>query len=180
MAKINQTQITKDIFALAEKRFGFVPNLIKALNKHPLVMKLYTDGVFLFEDNGLLTPKEQQVVYLAISAENKCYYCTAAHGFVAQKVAGLEAAEVESILNGKLSSNARYNALITSARLTLEKRGWLTTDDLKKLEDLGVGKEQIMEIIGLIALKTITNYVNHIEETPIDSAFNTDNQVEVA
>lgn len=171
MAVLEKEQVSEEVFALSNKRFGFVPNLLNVMNQHPYVLKMYADGVFLLEDNGVLNPKEQQIIYLAISAVNKCHYCVAAHGFVSKNVAGLSDEEINKVKNGELTNNERYNNLIEATRLIMEKQGWLEKSEVESLLAKGIDKLQVMEIIGLLSLKTLTNYINHIENTEVDAAF---------
>ncbi|SET43419.1 hypothetical protein SAMN04487962_109135 [Marinobacter segnicrescens] len=37
--------------------------------------------------------------------------------------------------------------------------------------DAGYGQQQVLEVILGVAQKTMSNYVNHIAETPIDEPF---------
>jgi hypothetical protein len=50
-------------------------------------------------------------------------------------------------------------------------RGWLGRPDLERLAAEGIGLPQLYEIVALVGLKTISNYVNHIAHTEIDEAF---------
>jgi len=39
------------------------------------------------------------------------------------------------------------------------------------LQSLGVSRPELYELIAIIALKTISNYINHIQRTEVDTAF---------
>jgi len=52
----------------------------------------------------------------------------------------------------------------------VEKRGWPAEDEVKAFLEAGYSKEQILELMVGIAQKTISNYVNHIAQTPVDEA----------
>ena len=58
-----------------------------------------------------------------------------------------------------------------ATRRILEKRGWLSDVDESEFEDLGLGRPEFYEIIALIGIKTMSNYVNHIAETKLDEPF---------
>jgi len=62
-----------EVMARAEKMFGFAPNLIKEMSRNPTVAHTYLDGVRNLAQ-GVLTPAEQQIVMLAVSARNGCHY----------------------------------------------------------------------------------------------------------
>lgn len=53
----------------------------------------------------------------------------------------------------------------------MEKRGWLTPEELRQAEAKGISRNRLYEIIAYIGLKTMTNYINHIAHTPIDAQF---------
>ena len=78
------------ILETASKTLGFIPNLYAHLASSPSALQGYKQLGALLEQSGL-TPEEQQVVLLTVSAENGCEYCVAAHSFLARnmvKVAG--------------------------------------------------------------------------------------------
>lgn len=163
------TSKAQDILGKAEKSFGFVPNVLKELAASPEVLDLYVQGTEILNDT-VLDEREKQLVILAVSAHNKCGYCQAAHGMVAKK-AGASAEDVEAVKNHQPLSKARDNLLVDATNRLLEKKGWLTDEDQKEFEEKGIDRRQILEIVGIIALKTITNYANHIAHTEIDDVF---------
>jgi len=44
-------------------------------------------------------------------------------------------------------------------------------DDIEAFLEAGYAKEQILEVILGVSMKTLSNYVNHIAQTPLDTAF---------
>ena len=57
-----------------------------------------------------------------------------------------------------------YAALVAS-------HGWPTETDTKIFLAAGYGQQQILEVVLGVGLKTLSNYTNHIAETPLDEAF---------
>ena len=53
----------------------------------------------------------------------------------------------------------------------MRKRGNVSKEDLQAFHDAGYGQQQVLEVILGVAQKTMSNYVNHIAETPIDEPF---------
>jgi len=154
----------------AEQAFGMVPNLIKEMSAHnPALAHAYLDANGTLAD-GVLSPAEQQVVILAISSYNDCHYCTKAHA-AAGKGAGLSADTIETIVEGGLPDDERHRTLVQATRRILGKRGWLSDDDQQQFANAGLGRDVLYEIVGLIGIKTISNYVNHIADTEVDAAF---------
>ena len=150
--------------------FGFLPNLMDNLiDANPAVAEFYLKGAEAL-GGGNFSEKERQAAFLAVSALNGCKYCGAAHGKMAIG-AGLTEDQIKAIFSGKDTNDDRLNSLARAARLIVEKRGWLDDSELSSLEAKGVSKSDLTELVGIAALKTITNYFNHINKTVIDEAF---------
>lgn len=160
---------TQEIFDAVAKRYGFVPNLIREMSRNPAVARVYLGGQDALAD-GVLSGPEKQALQLAISVFNECEYCRAAHS-TGSRMAGLGEADVDAIERGELPQSPRLRTLVSAAWQLLEAKGFLTADQLKALEAEGVDRAQLYEVVALVGLKTISNYVNHIAHTPIDAAF---------
>lgn len=146
---------------------GFVPNQITVLNEHsPAAARAYITMSELAEQGELPDP-EREAVILTISRYNDCHYCTRTHAFLGRE-AGLDQEAIESIHRGGLPSDERLRVLVQATRRLLDKDGWLDEDDLSEFEEAGVGRTELYEINTLIALKTFSNYVNHIADTDLD------------
>ena len=52
-----------------------------------------------------------------------------------------------------------------------ENRGWVSDDDVDAFLSAGFSKRNVLEIVTLIAHKALSNYTNHLAETPLDDAF---------
>ena len=158
------------VFEQIKDEYGFVPNILRELGYNsPAVLKLYLSGNQAMAKSSL-SEKESHMIDLALSTANECDYCTSAH---AAFLKGLGAAEsdIRALKKGSLPSEPKLRNLISAARLIFEMKGHLTGRDIERLQKLGIDKTKLYEIIGLIALKTVTTYVNHISHIPIDPQF---------
>lgn len=162
----DQAQEIRD--AVAEK-WGFVPNLVEQLVVSPETARLYLEGSEIIA-GGLLNEEEQNAVKLAVSAANSCGYCRSAHRALGRR-AGTSTDDLQRIDGGDLPSDERLAPLVRATRLVMDKRGWLDEADLKALEAEGVDRRRLYEIISIVALKTVSNYVNHIAHTAVDPEF---------
>jgi uncharacterized peroxidase-related enzyme len=152
-----------------ESSYGFVPNLMAVLAESPVALGAYTNLSQLFESSSL-TPTEQQVVLLTVSFENGCDYCMAAHSTIAamQRVSD----EVVSALrNGETLPDARLEALAALTRQMVRERGWPERRTLDTFFTAGFERAQLLEVVVGVAMKTISNYTNHLATTPVDEAF---------
>ena len=48
---------------------------------------------------------------------------------------------------------------------------WVSDDDIASFQTVGYSKAQILEVFLSLSFKTLSNYVNHLAETPLDDAF---------
>jgi uncharacterized peroxidase-related enzyme len=154
----------------AQKAFGAVPNLYRGFATNPATLKIYLAFNEQLEQHGTLTPFEQQVVYLTVSAENGCTYCVGAHSVLAE-LSKMPAETVEQLRNQEALSDARHNALRNFTLSVMAHRGWVPGADLDAFAEAGYNESQALEVLTIIAQKTISNYFNHIAKTPLDEMF---------
>lgn len=168
--KENAPQASKPLLEDREKKYGFLPNLFGAFAGSPSVLEAYISLSNLLEKTSL-TPQEQQIVLLAVSFENGCEYCVAAHSMVARMMVKVPDETVEALRHGSSVADKRINALINFTRTMVQKRGCATEDDLQRFFDGGYTQNQVLEVILGITMKTLSNYTNHVFNTPLDKAF---------
>jgi AhpD family alkylhydroperoxidase len=171
MATATQTDHAEQVHDKAKQALGFVPNLITEMTtENPAVGDAYLSSQGILEEGGVLTPAEQQAVILAVSSYNDCHYCTKAHAVAGQQ-AGLDPETIATINEGGLPDEERLRSLVRATRRILGKRGWLSDADEAEFDDLGLGRPELYEIIALVGVKTMSNYVNHIAGTEVDEPF---------
>lgn len=153
----------------AEKTFGFIPNLIGMLAESPQATEAYLTLAQLF-DKSSFTRVERHLVLLAINRYHECHYCMAAHSAAAemQRVPG---EVIEALRNDQPIADSKLEALRTFATKVVDQRGWLTGEDLQAFFDAGYTEAHVLETILAASYKTLSNYVNHITDTPVDEAF---------
>lgn len=159
---------SQEVLRNVERRFGFVPNLIGTMAAAPTAAKAYATLGDLFGQTSL-TPVEQQLVLAAVSVSNGCRYCVAAHSW------GLEAAgagpdTVRAVREGRALADRKLEALRHFTTTVVEQRGWLDESDVEAFLGAGYRQDQILEVLVGVALKTLSNYANHIAAMPLDSA----------
>ncbi|MBI4539381.1 MAG: carboxymuconolactone decarboxylase family protein [Gemmatimonadetes bacterium] len=149
-----------------QQKFGFVPNLIGELAAAPSAVKAYATLGQLLEQTSLTTV-EQQLVLLTVSVANGCRYCVAAHSG-GLKAAGLGADQIEAAREGRMLADPQLQALQRFTLAVVETRGHVDEVDLRAFLDAGYRKDQILEVLVGVAMKTLSNYTNHIARTPLD------------
>ena len=151
------------------KKYGFVPNLFGVLAESPPAVQAYA-AINQALEQSALSPVEQQVVALTVSAINDCAYCMGAHSAVAQMVRMPE--DVLAALREQRSlSDQKLNALRALVLSILRHRGWVAEADLEHVVAAGYTQRHVLDVLTIMALKTLSNYVNHIAHTPLDPQF---------
>ena len=147
-------------------KFGFVPNILGIMAESPQALQAYVTLSALF-DGTSLSDAERAVVLLTVSGANGCDYCVAAH------TAGARATKVSSEVidaarSGKPIPDAKLEALRRLASAVTETRGWPGDADVQAFLDAGYTRAQVLEVLVGVAMKTLSNYTNHLAETPVD------------
>lgn len=162
-------EASRPLLDTAAQTFGMVPNLMGVLATAPAALGSYLSVTGELEGSSL-TPVEQQVVLIATSAENRCEYCVSVHSTVANMVK-MPAEALEALRAGRDPEDARLGALAGFTRHVVEERGWVDMAELEAFLSAGFSEQQVLEVVTGVALKTISNYTNHIAGTPLDGAF---------
>jgi len=149
--------------------YGFLPNLLGVMAEAPSLLKGYVALSKLFSETSL-SSHQQQVVLLAVSRFNDCEYCLAAHGMAARR-AGLAPQIVAELLDGRSLSDPDLEALRAFTVSVVESRGFPTLAETESFLAAGYSRANILEVILGVGMKTLSNYTNHIAETPLDDVF---------
>ncbi|MCI0604547.1 carboxymuconolactone decarboxylase family protein [bacterium] len=160
--------------ALLEKvkaQLGFIPNMYSGMVNSPGLLETYMDGYDRFRKGSDLTPAEQEVVLLTISARNGCDYCVAAHSMIADRMSKVPPQVTEAIRKGQKIPDLKLGALSTFTETIVAKRGLPSKSDVAAFLGAGYEERHMLEIILAIAVKTISNYSNHLFHTPLDEMF---------
>jgi uncharacterized peroxidase-related enzyme len=163
----------KAVLESAKAKLGFIPNMYALMANSPGLLESYLHGYALFREGSGFTPVEQEVIFLTISRENGCDYCVAAHSFIADNMSKVPTAVTDAIRDGGTIPDAKLAALSTVTRIMVESRGRPRRRDVEAFLAAGYTERHILEIILAIAVKTLSNYSNHLFQTPVDSMFAT-------
>ena len=160
----NAPEKSKDLLGDLEKKYGMNLNVFACMAESPLPIKLYKYGQDLLNEEGTLTAEEINLVQLAVSVQNECLFCVPAHSFIAKNQFETDSEIVEAIREGKDVPNEKFEALVRLAKAIVQERGHAPDEDIQAFLKAGYTKEQIFEIIAIVAYKTITNYTSAIAD----------------
>lgn len=161
---------SKPVLDDVTKAYGFVPNLYRVFAESPLAISAYLQLSGLIKDLAALTPPEQQVVMIAVSVANGCDYCVAAHSVVGA-MAKVPADTIGALRDDVAPADPRAAALAAFARSVVFHRGWVPPEDLQAFLDAGFTRAHVLDVLAINALKTLSNFTNHLAQTPLDAAF---------
>lgn len=161
----------RELLEQAKKQMRMIPNMYAVMANSPGALETYQFGYRRFREESGFTPAEQEVVFLSISAENGCEYCMAAHSVIADTASRVPRAVTDAIRAGTEIPDPRLRALSALARAVVVKRGRPSPEDVQPFLDAGYSERQVLELVLAAAVKTISNYTNHLFETPVDAQF---------
>jgi AhpD family alkylhydroperoxidase len=157
-------QASKSLLERSKKEWGFIPKLHGILAESAPTLEAYVTLLALGAQSSF-TPAEQQVVYLAVSALHACEYCVAGHTYLG-RAAKLDESAIEALRSGSPIPDSKLQALRTFAETVVQLRGWVGDEALAAFLRAGYSRAQALEVVLIIAAKTISNYANHITHTP--------------
>ncbi|MDV6013611.1 peroxidase-related enzyme [Haloechinothrix sp. LS1_15] len=161
-------EITPELEQL-RSNFGFIPNIYGVMAESPQAFRAYRAAQEQFLASSL-SRQEQHVVWLAVSRQNSCGYCLAVHSAVAQG-AGVDSAVIDAIRQDKPIGDGRLEAVRRFARTVVERQGWVQQEEIAEFLAAGFERRQMLDIVTGVAMKTLSNYINHLADTPLDDAF---------
>lgn len=162
---------SQPLMAATEKALGFVPNMHRAMANSPGLLATYLDGYRRFHKGSGLSPAEQEVVFLTISRFNGCDYCMAAHSFMGDVMSFVPTEAIDALRDDTPIADTRLRAVSDLTRELLVSGGHPTDDAVQAFRAAGYLDEQILEILLAIAVKTMSNWTNHLFHTPVDKLF---------
>lgn len=162
---------TKEVLEAGRKSAGSIPNMYAGMANVPALLDNYLHGYQLFRNESTFTAPEQELVFLTIARFNECTYCVAAHSFIAHNVSKTPDQAVQAIRNDTLIEEPKLQALAIFTKIMVESRGKPIPDNLAAFLGAGYTEKNVLDIILAIAVKTISNYSNHVLHTEVDRMF---------
>ena len=151
------------------KNFGMIPNLHAVMAEAPALLEAYQASHEIFQKTSF-DADELTVVWQTVNVEHECHYCVPAHTAIANSMK-VDSAVTEALRNRTPLPNARLQVLHLTTLALVRNRGKLSEAELADFFGEGYERRQLLEIVLGISQKVMSNYVNHLAETPIDAPF---------
>ncbi|MCW7542580.1 carboxymuconolactone decarboxylase family protein [Aurantimonas litoralis] len=160
---------SKPLLAKSQKAFGMIPGLHAVMAEAPGLLDAYQQVHELFL-NSSFDKDEITVVWQTVNVENNCHYCVPAHTGIA-KAMGVDDAITEALRNETPLPNARLEALRDFTFSVVRDRGNVDDAKVQAFLDAGFTKRNILEVVLGYSQKVMSNYTNHLAQTPVDKPF---------
>lgn len=167
----NASEQAKPLLEGAQKTLGFVPNMYTGMAIAPGLLSTYIHGYDQFREHSGFSPAEQEVVFLTISRYHGCDYCMAAHSMLADKMSQVPAPVLDAIRNKAPIPDQRLAALSAFTEHMVDNRGLPGQSEVSAFLEAGFEEKQVLEIVLGIAVKTLSNFSNHLNHSEVDDAF---------
>ena len=159
----------RPVLEQARKSLGAIPSLYGVLAENPAALNAYQTLSRIFGEAGL-SPLEQQIVTIATSVENECHFCVAAHSAIAAGQ-NLDQDVINALRDNRPINDAKLEALRAFTRKVVIQRGFVSDADVEAFLASGYDQAAVLAVIVGVSLKVISNYTNHVAETPVNDIF---------
>jgi uncharacterized peroxidase-related enzyme len=151
------------IAAIADK-FGFVPNVFRALARRPAELRAFLDyHDAVMERDGGLSKAERELVVVATSGANHCTYCVVAHGGILRiRTKDPEIADRVAANPYAVELSDRERAIVDLALQIATDSATLTESDLDDARQAGLTDDEIWDVGAITALFAMSNRLAHL------------------
>lgn len=154
-------EATQKYFDVCQDKLGMIPNVLQAyafdIDKLNAFTALYND--LMLAGSGL-TKLEREMIAVAVSSINKCFYCLTAHGAAVRELSGDPMLGEMMVMNWRVADlDARQTAMLTFAeKITLDSAK-IAEADRDALRTVGFTDRDIWDIANVAGFFNMTNRV---------------------
>jgi uncharacterized peroxidase-related enzyme len=148
-------------FKKCQDKLGFVPNVLLAyafdMAKLETFVAMYDD--LMLGESGL-SKLEREMIAVAVSSQNRCYYCLTAHGAAVRRFSGNALLGEQLVMNYRVARlNKRQRAMLDFA-VKLTASPWTIEDgDRERLKRVGFSERDIWDISAVAGFFNMSNRV---------------------
>ncbi|HEY2244510.1 MAG TPA: peroxidase-related enzyme [Xanthobacteraceae bacterium] len=162
--KLKPEELTPEMsayFAKCEEKLGFVPNVLKAytfdMAKLSAFVAMYND--LMLAPSGL-SKLEREMIAVAVSAHNRCYYCLVPHGVAVRQLSGDPPLGELMAMNYRAARLSQRERAMLDFAVKLTAEPWLIEeDDRARLRRAGFSDRDIWDIAAVAGFFNMTNRV---------------------
>jgi uncharacterized peroxidase-related enzyme len=148
-------------FAKCEEKLGFVPNVLKAYAfdaaKLAAFVAMYND--LMLAPSGL-SKLEREMIAVAVSAHNRCYYCLVAHGAAVRQLSSDPPLGELMAMNYRAARLSKRHRAMLDFAVKLTAEPWLIEEENRAaLRRAGFSDRDIWDIAAVAGFFNMTNRV---------------------
>jgi uncharacterized peroxidase-related enzyme len=148
-------------FAKCEEKLGFVPNVLKAYAfdnaKLSAFVAMYND--LMLAPSGL-SKLEREMIAVAVSSHNHCYYCLVAHGAAVRQLSGDPPLGELMAMNYRAARLSKRERAMLDFAVKLSAEPWsVEEDDRETLRRTGFSERDIWDIAAVAGFFNMSNRV---------------------
>jgi uncharacterized peroxidase-related enzyme len=148
-------------FAKCEEKLGFVPNVLKAyafdMAKLGAFAVMYND--LMLAPSGL-SKLEREMIAVAVSSHNRCYYCLVAHGAAVRQLSGDPPLGELMAMNYRAARLSKRQRAMLDFAVKLTAEPWLIEEgDRAALRRSGFSDRDVWDIAAVAGFFNMTNRV---------------------
>lgn len=159
-------EAARPMLEAVQKQLGVAPNMFRLIANSPAALEGYL-GLNGALGKGMIDARTRERIALAVAEVNGCTYCLSAHTYLGKNLAKLDDAEMAANREGGSNDPKAAAAVRFAAKVTRE-RGHVSEADVQAVKAAGYNDGQVIEIVLLVTLNTLTNYVNEVAKTEVD------------
>ncbi|MCZ0813501.1 MAG: carboxymuconolactone decarboxylase family protein [Pseudomonadota bacterium] len=160
-------EASRPLLEESKKGFGRVPGLHAVMAEAPAVLDGYKQLHRLFAEQTSFDKDELTVVWQTINVEHECHYCVPAHTGIARMMK-VDDAITDALRNETPLPSDRLEALRSFTLAVVRDRGNVAESAVETFLDAGYTKRQLLEVVLGVSQKVMSNYINHLAQTPVD------------
>ncbi len=150
---------TQAYFAKCQEKLGLIPNVLLAYAFDEAKLQgfstLYND--LMLGESGL-SKLERELIAVAVSSVNHCYYCLAAHGAAVRQLSGHPALGEQIAMNYRAANlDARHTAMLDFAVKLTEVPDRIVEADREALRQAGFSDRDIWDIAAVASFFNMSN-----------------------
>jgi uncharacterized peroxidase-related enzyme len=148
-------------FKKCQDRLGFVPNVLLAYafdnTKLETFVAMYND--LMLGDSGL-SKLEREMIAVAVSSQNRCYYCLTAHGAAVRRYSGNPLLGEQIVMNYRVARLNRRQRAMLDFTVKLTAQPWSIEEiDRERLRRAGFSDRNIWDISAVAGFFNMSNRV---------------------
>ena len=150
-------------FQKCRDKLGFVPNVLRAWLLRPSKLRAFIRAYdeLMLGPSGL-TKLEREMIAVAVSSQNRCYYCLVAHGAAVRKLSGDPQLGEMMAFNYRVAElPERQRAMLDFAVKLTERPYEVAEADRERLRRAGLSDEDIFDAAEVAGFFNYTNRVAH-------------------